>query len=273
MGTMDNGTIRDNVKGEKMWDLLEYVLSQGYSKKMAKEFIQETSNAKPCPHWQERAKFHLDRCGMQQTGLLYLIGKRGLLPETITAFRLGYNPADIWESPSQWGLDDGKKIYLGKGIVIPHAVDNEIYNLKIRLRPEKLIKDKPIKYSSPRESASCLFNADNLEAQKPLILCEGEFDTMILWQHTRDFASVASLNGAGKGIPDHWLTRIMRHKQVFVLYDNDKAGQAGSEKLLSVIGARARLLRVPRGNDVTDFWLAGGDLRNWLQFQLNSTFR
>ena len=45
--------------------------------------------------------------------------------------------------------------------------------------------------------------------------------------------------------------------------DNDEEGERAAAYLLERT-RRARRLRVPQGNDVTDFWKGGGDLREWV---------
>jgi hypothetical protein len=48
--------------------------------------------------------------------------------------------------------------------------------------------------------------------------------------------------------------------RILVALDGDKAGEAGATKLLSS-SARMRRLDLPPGQDLTDYRLAGGDLR------------
>lgn len=255
-----------------MIDLLEYLLNSGHTKQEAKAMIENTHNAIPNEQWQDRAREIITQSHntLQQLEVLrrYLNHTRGLSDNTISRFQLGFNAQNIFDNPSQWGLSQEKKVFVGRGFTIPHLIGDTIYNLKVRLKPERLFPNgRTQKYSGPKDGATCLFNADNLIPTQPLVICEGEFDTMLLWQHCSDFASVASINGATKGIPEQWLLRMIRHKYIFVAYDNDDAGNNGSQKLLNTI-ARARSISVPQGNDLTDFWREGGDLSHWLKYQL-----
>jgi len=52
-------------------------------------------------------------------------------------------------------------------------------------------------------------------------------------------------------------------KRLLVATDNDEEGERAAAYLLEWT-KRARRLRVPQGNDVTDFWKGGGDLREWV---------
>ena len=55
-----------------------------------------------------------------------------------------------------------------------------------------------------------------------------------------------------------------------VATDNDEEGQRAAAYLLQRT-RRARRLRVPQGNDVTDFWKGGGDLREWVEGFIHMT--
>ena len=76
----------------------------------------------PEPAWRARAEQFITwaesnlaaHAGAQE----YLAKERGLSPETWRAFRLGYNPTNLYDDPARWGLT-GKKIWLPRGIVIP----------------------------------------------------------------------------------------------------------------------------------------------------------
>ena len=61
----------------------------------------------------------------------YLEKERGLSPETYRAFRLGYNPTNLYDDPGKWGLD-GKKIWLPRGIVIPSFWRGKPWYIKVR---------------------------------------------------------------------------------------------------------------------------------------------
>jgi len=52
-------------------------------------------------------------------------------------------------------------------------------------------------------------------------------------------------------------------KRLLVATDNDEEGERAAAYLLERT-KRARRLRVPQGNDVTDYWKGGGDLREWV---------
>ena len=57
--------------------------------------------------------------------------ERGLSEETMRAFRLGYNPKNIYDDPKCWGLE-GKKIWLPRGIVISGFNNEQVSYIKIQ---------------------------------------------------------------------------------------------------------------------------------------------
>ena len=46
-------------------------------------------------------------------------------------------------------------------------------------------------------------------------------------------------------------------------YDRDAAGRKAAHRLLQ-ISPRFKVLPLPQGNDITDFFLSGGDLYAWI---------
>jgi len=128
----------------------------------------------------------------------YLDKERGLSPETQRAFRLGYNPTNLYDDPARWGLD-GRKIWLPRGIVIPGFSQGQPLYVKIR-RPlpgdalgkyigewRKRDSLPDVKFGGPRGGRSTLFRLEILDHLPVLILAEGEFDVMLLWEYYPDF--------------------------------------------------------------------------------------
>jgi hypothetical protein len=87
----------------------------------------------PPAQWKSRAAEIIAYAeqNLNDVALEYIIKERGLSPETARAFHVGYNPKNIFEDPSRWGLE-GKKIWLPRGIVIPGFWKNEPSYIKIR---------------------------------------------------------------------------------------------------------------------------------------------
>ena len=170
----------------------------------------------PAPAWQARAtsfaryaQAHLwSPAGA--AALNYLRQERGLEEETVIRWRLGYNPADEWDDAAHWGLPPGKRVWCGRGVVIPAWHGGALWYVKIR-RPlpgdalaaaigagERLPR---LKYSVPRGSRATLYGADSVRGLEVLLLAEGEFDTLLGWQEVGDLADVATLGAARNHLP------------------------------------------------------------------------
>jgi hypothetical protein len=61
------------------------------------------------------------------------------------------------------------------------------------------------------------------------------------------------------------LALLMRYQKVFVVHDDDKAGDRGRDYIASLkaIGQRIKSISPP-AHDLTDFWRADGNLRFWV---------
>jgi DNA primase len=185
--------------------------------------------------------------------------RRGLTDDTLRAFVVGLIPADRYDDAADWGLaaDDGPRVWLPKGILTPwiERTDDEVWAIKIR-RP---VGDP--KYWAVRGSVPTLFGSLRLVGRPTLALTEGEFDSMLLWQQASDLIDAASLGSASIGprLDSRAARHLLDAQRVLVLLDGDAAGARGAEKLLAA-SARMRRVVVPDGQDITEYYLAGGDL-------------
>lgn len=241
--------------------------------------------APPGQVWQERARAFCEYARNQlwsDAGLgvrVYLHEVRGLHEDTIRRFGLGYNPADLWDKPvRRWGLQDGRAVYLSRGIVIPCQADGVLWYVQIRRpRPggellaymggEPAAWRPDLKYMAIKGSAGKgLFNADSLQGRGVVLMCEGEFDCMLAWQELGERVDVAALGGAYKGnqgLPGRWQLRLWPYDAILAAYDADEAGSSGAAQL-AAHSRRVRRVAVPRGGDLVGFWQTGGDLGTWL---------
>ena len=106
------------------------------------------------------------------------------------------------------------------------------------------------KYTYEKGANARLYNAHRLKDTYSVIICEGEFDTMIL--QSRGYNTVTSTGGANT-FKDEWLP-LFENKEVYVCFDNDEAGMKGAVRLLTKL--RAKFVVIPKQEgvkDVTDF--------------------
>ncbi len=205
----------------------------------------------------------------------YIIKERGLSPETARAFHVGYNPHNIFDDPAHWGME-GKKIWLPRGIVIPGLWKDEPHYIKIRrpLENDTLGKYIPkwtakdgapdVKFGGPRGGKSVLFRVELMDHRPVLILTEGEWDTMILWENCMDLCDAGTIGGAQSKFDLLDLAMLTRYQKIFVVHDDDKAGDKGRAYIASLKAISPRIESIiPPAHDLTDYWQLGGDVRAW----------
>ncbi len=232
--------------------------------------------------WNERAAEFVEFAERNLTGKAreYLSQERGLSDETIRAFHLGYNPKNIYDAPARWGLD-GKKIWLPRGIVIPGFHNGKVQHVKIR-RPmrndvlEKYIgpwqeRDgaQDVKFGGPRGGRSVLFHLEFRDHLPVLLLTEGEWDTMLVWEHCADLCDVGTIGGAQNKFDLLDLAFLTRYLAVLVVHDDDQAGKKGRSYISKLHAISERIVPIePPAHDLTDYWKSGGDLRGWVAKQV-----
>jgi len=185
----------------------------------------------------------------------YLTHDRMLLNNTIKKFCLGYIPVD----------KEVDSIFYSSGIVIPWYIDNKLYNVKIRR-----YGDSEPKYTSVRGGHQTIFGAQTKSGKDTLVLTEGEFDCMLLWQEAKDLADVMTLGGCSNPMRDIAKYYISQYENIFICYDNDEEGLKGSGKIASANINHMRVIRTPSryGKDITDARTNGLDLHAWLEFEI-----
>lgn len=121
--------------------------------------------------------------------------------------------------------------------------------------------DGPKMLATPGASAE-LYGWEHLLAQpSEIIVCEGEFDRLVL--EANGFPAVTSTGGAGT-FRDEWGAVFRDIPNVYICFDNDVAGQDGTVRVARFI-PHARIVRLPaevgEGGDVTDFFVRLGQTR------------
>ncbi len=172
------------------------------------------------------------------------LNARGITDELISENKLG------------WGNFYGKN-----WITIPIPDKNGKYQFfKLRKDPED--NNNTNKYMFyPAGSEATIYGWENLKGNKStLIVCEGEFDSLILSK----FALPAITSTAGAGtFKKEWLEHLANFENVYVAFDKDETGERESEKLIATLAEKfpeMRLYkinfpeRMTEGKDVTDYF-------------------
>ena len=76
-----------------------------------------------------------------------------------------------------------------------------------------------------------------------------------------------TLGSAAKGLSARWIADLVQVPLVLAAYDIDPAGAKGAAALRS-LSRRVHVVRVPHGKDITEYYLQGGDVYDWLVREL-----
>jgi len=96
---------------------------------------------------------------------------------------------------------------------------------------------------------------------RQLVICEGEFDRLVL--ESRGLPAATSTGGAGV-FRDEWAEALSDIAEIYICFDRDGAGRRGAERVARLIPG-ARIVELPdevgSGGDVTDFLVRLGKTR------------
>lgn len=223
-------------------------------------------NIEPEKLWQEKGiafvKFCYDELMNNPKQLNYLLS-RGITKDTAQRFCLGYNPSIQFRSRKSWGLkENGKKLCLGKGIVIPYFVNNQL--VRIRTRLDELYNDN--RYYILPGSSMAYFNCRSINQLygNPYMIIESELDAILIEQEAGDIIHVASI-GNSSAKPDE-LTMQDLNKSEYILnaQDADEAG-AKVQPWWNEHFKTNRRWPVPEGKDPGEYHQNfKGNLREWI---------
>ena len=185
---------------------------------------------KPDPKLVEQYVVNL---GSNNLALDYLHIGRGFADETISNFKLGYDP-------------------VRDAITIPVYKRGELINIRYRhLNPKATSK-----YTQEKGCEVWIYNEDGIskgQSKGGILIVEGEFDCMSVWQSgIKNVISPAS----GKDSYGVWLELIDTIPKVFVAYDNDKAGKGAALDLAERVGTEKSFeVSYPEGiKDANDYF-------------------
>lgn len=175
-------------------------------------------------------------------------------------------PERIWKYLNERGIckDVIHKHLLGwngRRITIPIPDrGGQIASFKLAKDPEDT-SEAPKMLSAPGTHAELYGWEQVLAKPEQIIICEGEFDRLVL--ETQRFAAVTSTGGAGVFRPE-WAEALRGIPRVYACFDNDGAGRSGAQRVARLI-PQAKIVRLPaevgEHGDVTDFFVRLGHSR------------
>ncbi|MBU6287636.1 MAG: toprim domain-containing protein [Chloroflexi bacterium] len=187
--------------------------------------------------------------------LRYLRDTRKLTDETIRHWGLGAYPVRIGDRVSTWWA------------TIPLVDHHETtVNLRFRVVPgwcggcggTGCDECKTSKYRVCHGRPLPLFGVQNLGSDlgAPVLVTEGEFDVIALWQYGYRTSVVSGTAGAGS-LKDEWLDQLEPYQRIVLAYDDDEKGNEGAQKIAKALDpSRCDRMVLPR-KDAGDCLAAG----------------
>lgn len=199
----------------------------------------------------------------------YLTETRGLTEETIIKAKLGWADGKLNTYLINKGFSPEE--IKATGLVNKHGLDyfkNEIifpyldHGFPVQLRGKEIggkARGTPEPHKVP-------YGIDTIIGEETVLLAEGEGDTLTLHQLGYPAIGVPGVQTFKEG----WLDLLEDAKRIYIMYDNDKAGKAGAEKVAGKIGSRARVVEIPYKNlDVNDLLVKKGMNRDDFDYLLH----
>lgn len=175
--------------------------------------------------------------------LAQLKKERGLTEDTAKNKYIGFNPKLVKEG----------KTYLPKGWIIPITTQaGEVHSLMIRRIDEQEI-EKFGKYHFIGDSKDPI-SFSHIGFNKHVLVTEGDFDALLIEQETEDI-NVISLRGSG--INDKLIEHLKYYPKVWLLLDNDEAGEMAAQKITEKTD-NAEVISLPDGiKDLCELYQQG----------------
>lgn len=222
---------------------------------------------------QAAAGFYHSQLGDYDDAFMFLRGpERMLETDTIVDHELGYAgdrnellhflkdagfpTQDILNTGLVLKTDAGKFVdSLKNRITIPYRVAGNVVSIRGRAWPFEEGTKTP-KYKTCGGNITRLFNSDVTWNADEVVVCEGEFDALIMGQ----------LGFNAVGVPgariwqDSWDGYVSNVRRLWLVFDRDKAGEDGAQKLVDRFGVKVKRVHLsPEGTkkDPTT-WVAEG---------------
>ncbi len=232
----------------------------------------------PSLKWQEQARIILNRSINYLRGPFgkrhrEFLNKRGINTPEIKNYCLGYLHKEVFASRKEWGLPESinettgkpKGVWIPRGHVIP-MLDKAGNVLRLRIRRTLIKKDDSQKYiilpGSHMGFMKFEYNKDN-----PSMILESELDAILCDSLRGDRVNFYAVGNASAR-PDVDTHEKLRNSKVYFSLDNDEAGRAEfdwwSKQYLDTIEKFC-----PNNKDAGDFFAAGGDVKKWIDQDLN----
>lgn len=177
----------------------------------------------------------------------YLFKERGLTKETVQKHLLGWGIAGLKDHLVARGFSEEECVssgliatngyeILSNKITIPYVTHGQVVQVRG--------KDIGGKYVTPTHNSVRLFNVDSTENADRVVICEGEFDALVLEQLGYHAVGAPGANA----FPEGWKVYFQDIKKIYVCFDNDVPGIKGAENVLRILGPTAKMVTMPGAN-------------------------
>ena len=216
----------------------------------------------PSPEWQRSTREIVNTCKRRLWSVaghvaLTWLRDRGLNDETIKAARLGYNPVDT----------NFAGLFVPAGIILPWFDRRQLRMVNVR-RLDRLPKYQVVAGSVK----GGVYPDSDLHAGRPVVICEGEFDSLLIRQEAGDVVQAITLGSASDRPTSNILGALVSCPVVLLGFDADPAGDKAAADWRDLI-QRAKRSPPPVGKDWTEVHKAGRNLRSIFKAELRKAER
>lgn len=228
--------------------------------------------------WRERAgsfvRHSCERLVSNADAMEKLRRQWGITEDTVVSWGIGINDRDKWPTRSAWGLasEPGhEKLWLPRGLVMPHLVDGTVRKIKIRRPDPRTSWGRELRYWEVPDGENWRFHVyADLGIYPPVVVVlEAERDAALVWQEC-DHAFVGAMAGGGaakRPSSKEACALLSAAMVVLVALDTDAAGAKNAiDYWMDAYGYAVHWpVPVRYGKDVGDAWRAGLDVREWVE--------
>lgn len=184
------------------------------------------------------------------------------LKDMVATGLIALHKDDSLQEDGTFVLDAGKARpydFLRDCITIPYHVAGNCVQIRGRS-----LRDGGPKYLTPPRQEARLFNTDAVWNVDSVMITEGEFDCLVAEQLGYNAVGCAG----AKTWQESWNSYFDGMRRVYVVFDNDAAGQLGADALKEQLGRKARSVLMPDdgvplgANDITRYFGLEGHSRD-----------
>jgi hypothetical protein len=229
----------------------------------------------PDDAWRAAGESFLAGCclNIESADAAAFLQSRGITIETARRFRLGWNPADRFDAPENWGLKpwenakgNAGRLFLPAGLVIPTFRKAGLYALNIR---RSVVPDGEARYRHVLGSEARAAYAIGPQHAPMRLIVEGALDALTIAQEAPELCSVVAVPAGNR--PDAQAAAFIRLTPV-VMYacDYDEAGMKNYAFWRDNFSCRAL---PPLEKDVNAMHVAGKfSIREWIECAIEQAY-